>query len=104
MTAPKTIDISTSNVLFEEKDPVGLMPEASARRYLEALRARLHDRFPKARVFLRWSPTNTEPTDVFTVPRAEEAEEELKKIAEELREESDEWLRYDEDIRAAFAS
>ena len=105
MTAPKTIDICTSNVLFNEQDPVGLLPEASARSYLEVLRERLHERFPKARVFLRWSPSTNDPTEVFTLPRdAVDAKVELREIAEELRSKPTEWVRYDEDVRAAFAS
>ncbi len=106
MISPKTIDISTSNILFNEQDPVGLLPEASASSYLRELRQRLSERYPKANVFLRWSPSTNEPTNVFTLPpEAVEAKKELHDIAEQLRkEDSEEWLRYDENVREMFAS
>lgn len=104
MTPPKTIDINMSNIIFEEQDPVGLMPVLSAKGYLEALRERLRERFPKARVFLRWSPSSREEPDVLTLPPTEEAEAVVEEIAKEVIDESDEWLTYDESVRAAFAS
>ena len=61
MLSPKTIDITTSNVIFEDADPVGLLPELSAKSYLEALRERVAEAYPKARVFLKWVPTRRTP-------------------------------------------
>ena len=101
---PKTIDITTSNDLFEGADPIGLLPEVSARAYLETLRERVGELYPKARVFLRWAPTRTEPADILTLPRVEKAEERLLEMAEELKTERSVWVRHDETIRAALSS
>ncbi len=104
MTAPSTIDVTTTNVLFEDADPMGLLPEVSATRYLEALRERIGERFPKARVFIKWVPTRRTPTDVVTLPKVEEAEEVVLELAEELRRERSAWVRHDEAVREAFAT
>ncbi|MCA9609984.1 MAG: hypothetical protein KC619_30515 [Myxococcales bacterium] len=104
MTAPSTIDVTTTNILFEGADPVGLLPEISASRYLEALRERIGERFPKARVFIKWVPTRRSPTDVVTLPKVEGAEEVVLELAEALRHEREAWVRHDEAVRAAFAT
>ena len=98
---PKTIDIQTGAELFGDADPVGLLPEASVRRYMKMLKTRIRERFPDATLFVRWSPTGTDGTDVYTIPRVEEAEQAIRSVADEVRAE-DGWLRYDETVRAAF--
>lgn len=100
---PKTIDISTGCDLLRDADPIGLHHEVSVRQYLEQLRIRIGERFPQARVFLRWSPSTPIGTDVYTIPRAQQAETELMKIAREVRAKSEEWLSYDDDVRSDFA-
>ncbi|MCB9592972.1 MAG: hypothetical protein H6719_09595 [Sandaracinaceae bacterium] len=104
MLSPKTIDITTSNVIFEDADPVGLLPELSAKSYLEALRERVAEAYPKARVFLKWVPTRRTPADVLTLPRVESAENRLRELAEEVREARTTWIRHDENVRAAFGT
>ncbi|MGF1465469.1 MAG: hypothetical protein ACFCGT_04985 [Sandaracinaceae bacterium] len=101
--SPKTIDISTGTELFREADPVGLLYDQSAKSYMEELKDRVREHFPKARVFVRWSPTSADGADVYTIPRAEEAEARLLRMAKEVRRESDDWLQYDESVRAAFS-
>lgn len=101
---PKTIDIATGAVLFADTDPVGLLPDASARSYLEELRRRIGELYPKATVFLRWSPTSTDAADVFTIPRAEAAATLIGALARELQKETEAWVCYDESVRATFAA
>lgn len=104
MSDPSTIDITTTNVLFQDADPVGLLPEISATRYLEALRERIGERFPKARVFIKWVPTRRSPTDVVTLPKVEAAEEAVLELAEDLRNDRAAWVRHDEAVREAFGT
>ncbi|MFK7990667.1 MAG: hypothetical protein AB8I08_31885 [Sandaracinaceae bacterium] len=101
---PKTIDISTGPEILRDADPIGLHAEVSVRQYLERLRARVAERFPKARVFVRWSPSLGDGTGVYTIPRTPKAEETLKNVANEVASNSDTWLSYDDEVRAAFAA
>ncbi len=101
---PKTIDISTGPEILRDADPIGLHAEVSVRRYLESLRARVAEHFPEARVFVRWSPSLGDGTDVYTIPRVKDAEEVLMNVANEVAANSEAWLSYDDDVRAAFAA
>lgn len=101
---PKTIDIRTGPEILSGVNPIGLHAEVSVRQYLELLRARVAERFPEARVFVRWSPSVGAGTDVFTIPRAPDAEETLKDVALEVASNAEAWVSYDQDVRDAFAA
>lgn len=98
-----TIDYTANADLFRDVDPVGLLRDVSARDFQIELRKRLKDQFPKANVFIKWNPNRTGPSEVFTLPEVDEAQEKVQEIAEELLTEKDSWLNYDESVRAAFA-
>jgi hypothetical protein len=100
----KAIDITTGNHLFRQADPVGLLPTPSACDYVGRLKKRIHERFPDADVYVRWSPSKTDAVDIFTMPGSAEAEAEIAELAQDLRTTSDAWLHYDEGVRDAFRS
>lgn len=102
--SPKTIDIQSGSELLREVDPIGLLPEPSVRRFQERLRERIRQLYPEARVFLRWSPSCTDGADVYTIPRAEDAEAKVLEAAREVLADADEWTCYDEGVRAALAA
>ena len=54
-------------------------------------------------MFIKWNPNRTGPSEVFTLPEVDEAQEKVQEIADELLTEKDSWLNYDESVRAAFA-
>lgn len=101
--APKTIDINTGGELFKDVDPIGLLTDASARRYMHELKGRIRERFPNARIFVRWGPSLDSGPDVYTIPRAETAEEKVVELADEVREDPDSWVVYDDAVRDALA-
>ncbi len=96
-----TIDFTINADLFRNTDPIGLLRDISARAYQIELRRRLKDQFPNANVFLKWNPNRTGPADVFTLPDDETARSEVLAIAEQLEQDSELWLSYDDSIRAA---
>jgi hypothetical protein len=97
-----TIDYTTNADLFRDADPIGLLRDVSARTYQVELRKRLKEEFPKANVFLKWNPNRTGPAEVFTLPEKESAQQKVLEIAQNLKQNTDLWLSYDESVRAAF--
>jgi hypothetical protein len=97
-----TIDYTTNADLFRDADPIGLLRDVSARTYQIELRKRLKEEFPKANVFLKWNPNRTGPAEVFTLPEKESAQQKVLEIAQDLKQNTDLWLSYDESVRAAF--
>lgn len=97
-----TIDYTTNADLFRDADPIGLLRDVSARTYQVELRKRLKEEFPKANVFLKWNPNRTGPAEVFTLPEKEAAQQKVLEIAQDLKQNTDLWLSYDESVRAAF--
>lgn len=97
-----TIDYTTNADLFRDADPIGLLRDVSARSYQVELRKRLKEEFPKANVFLKWNPNRTGPAEVFTLPEKESAQQRVLEIAQDLKQNTDAWLNYDESVRAAF--
>lgn len=97
-----TIDVTTNADLFRDADPIGLLRDVSARSFQVELRKRLKEEFPKANVFLKWNPNRTGDTEVFTLPETEAGQQKVLEIAQDLEENQDLWLNYDESVRAAF--
>ena len=98
-----TIDIHTGSELFADADPVGLLPTVSASEFQRKLYERIDALFPNANIFIRWGPNLPEETDIHTIPHSPKAEAKVEKLVEEVRDEGQQWLCYDEAIREAFA-
>jgi hypothetical protein len=99
----QTIIINTGNKLFDGADPIGLMYDVSASRYVDELRGRIREEFPNAQVFVRWSPSSADAAEVKTVPKASEMETRVREMTVDVRENREAWIRYDQSVLNSFA-
>ncbi len=99
----QTIIINTGSKLFDGADPIGLMYDVSASRYVDELRGRIREEFPNAQVFVRWNPRSTDGAEVKTVPKAEDMEGRVREMTANVRENRDAWIRYDQSVLSSFA-
>ncbi len=94
MTAPRRIEVTVAGGLFARLDPSGLRREASARRYLQALRARLSATFPDAELDLTFEPAGRGAFQVRTEPPGAATRRDVLRVARGLREQLT-WIVYD---------
>jgi hypothetical protein len=94
----EVVEVIVTDGLFHKLDPVGLLREESAARYLDELRGRLAEAFPNAKLSLEYRSDAVEATAIRLTPPSAEAESTARRIADGLTEQLT-WFRYDELIR-----
>ncbi|MGE0788242.1 MAG: hypothetical protein AB7S26_21395 [Sandaracinaceae bacterium] len=92
---PQTIDVLSGIQLAGASTSVAPVTAETATRYVSELRKRVSDLFPKARVFVRWSPVHATGPDVYTIPSMPEVAERVGEVAAGLRREPDVWCGAD---------